>query len=140
MSLLFPNAYRGAAPTGTGTVAVTPIDRALDALDGALAAVGCALRERDAGALQIRIDALQAALGAALPRLLQPLHRDDLKAARPRVVAASARLAAQRDCVARERAGFERGLALLIPSPEPSSVYGTPGQAERPATRGSLYA
>lgn len=146
MSMLSSNAYRSGPPTGAGvgTLAATPIDSLLDTLEVPLAALSNALRQRDAQALERQVDALQAALAAALPRLRQPLHNDplrsaDLHGARPRVAAANARLAAQRECVARESALFERGLALLMPASQPAAVYGTQGQAERPASRG-LYA
>ena len=151
MSALSSNAYRSSLATdaGVGKLAATPIDSVLDMLEAPLAALGSALRQRDAQALERQVDALQAALAAALPRLRQsldndtrhsdPRHSDLLQSARPRVAAAHARLAAQRECVARESALFERGLALLMPAPQPAAVYGTQGQAERPASRG-LYA
>ena len=146
MSKLSSNAYRSSLPTdaGVGKLAATPIDSVLDTLEAPLAALGSALRQRDVQALERQVDALQAALAAALPRLRQslpndPRHSDHLQSARPRVAAANARLAAQRECVARESALFERGLALLMPAPQPAAVYGTQGQAERPASRG-LYA
>ena len=151
MSALSSNAYRSSLATdaGVGKLAATPIDSVLDMLEAPLAALGSALRQRDVQALERQVDALQAALAAALPRLRQSLHNDPrhsdphhsdlLQSARPRVAAAHARLAAQRDCVARESAVFERGLALLMPAPQPAAVYGTQGQAERPASRG-LYA
>jgi len=141
MSMLSSNAYRSDPPTGAGVggLAATPIDSLLDALEAPLAALGSALRQRDAQALERQVGALQAALAVALPRLRQPLQNNHLHSARPRVAAASARLAAQRECVARESAMVERGLALLMPAPQPAAVYGTQGQAERPASRG-LYA
>ena len=161
MSALSSNAYRSSLATdaGVGKLAATPIDSVLDLLEAPLAALGSALRQRDVQALERQVDALQAALAAALPRLRQsldndprhsdprhndprhsdPRHSDLLQSARPRVAAAHARLAAQRECVARESAVFERGLALLMPAPQPAAVYGTQGQAERPASRG-LYA
>ncbi|MEO5771231.1 MAG: hypothetical protein ABIQ29_04110 [Burkholderiaceae bacterium] len=141
MSMLSSNAYRSGPPTGAGVgrLVATPIDSLLDALEAPLAALDSALRQRDAEALERQVGALQAALAAALPRLRQPLRSDDLHGARSRVAAANARLAAQRECVARESAMFERGLALLMPAPQPAAVYGTQGLAERPATRG-LYA
>ena len=151
MSKLSSNAYRSSLATdaGVGKLAATPIDSVLDLLEAPLAALGSALRQRDVQALERQVDALQAALAAALPRLRQSLHNDPrhsdphhsdlLQSARPRVAAAHARLAAQRECVARESALFERGLALLMPAPQPAAVYGTQGQAERPASRG-LYA
>ncbi len=142
MSLLRPDADPSEPPAGAvgNASAATPIDSVLDALEAPLAALGAALSARDVQALERHVAALQAALASALPRLRPPLRGDDLKRARPRVAAAQARLAAQRECVARESAMLDRGLALLMPAPQPAAVYGTQGQAERPATRGVLYA
>ncbi len=140
MSKLSSNAYRSGPPTSAGVnmPAANPIDSLLDALEAPLAALGSALRQRDAQALERQVVAVQAALAAAMPRLRQPLRTDELHSARPRVAAAHAQLGAQRACLARESAMIERGLALLMPAPEPTAVYGTQGQAERPASRG-LY-
>lgn len=140
MSMLPLDASRSAASTGSGKLAAGAIDSVLDTLEGPLSALGIALRQRDAAALEQQVRALQVALSVVLPRLRQPVRTGDLHAARPRLAATKARLAAQRECVAREIAFCERGLALLMPAPQPTAVYGTHGQAERPATTGSLVA
>ncbi len=138
--MLYAHADRSAT-TGTATGPGTGLaDGILDSLEAPLAALGSALGRRDAAALEQQVIALQAALAAALLRLRQTVRTADGHTARPRLTAASARLAAQRECVARECAVFERGLALLLPSPQPAGVYDTQGHAERAATHGSLCA
>lgn len=139
MSMLSPNAYRSGALSGTDGLA-SPIDSVLDLLEAPLAALGSALRQRDAGALEQHLTALQAALAAALPRMQRAIRNGDVHSARPRLVAANARLVAQRECVARENASIERGLGVLLPAAQPVAVYDTHGHSERAASSGCLHA
>lgn len=139
MSKLSSNAYCSGAPAGANGPA-SPLDSVLDLLEAPLAALGSALRQRDAAALEQHVGALQAALAAALPRMQRAMRNGDPHSARPRLVAANARLAAQRECVARESASIERGLGVLLPAVQPVAVYGTHGHSERAASSGCVHA
>ncbi len=94
-----------------------PLDEAIAQIEAQVAALGDALRERDAVALEVTAQTLQRTLAASMRRfdaaaraaggLTLPLQR--------RVAVLNARIAAHREQLARAGAALDRGLALLAP-------------------------
>lgn len=137
MSMLCPSAFgnRRAADTDTA-----PLEPLLDAIEGPLAALGAALRDRDGSALERHAAELKRALAAAIPRLATASPIDIAPALRQRLLEARGSIAAQRDSLARGSAAIERGLGVLIPAALPVAVYGNHGHSERAASSGCVHA
>lgn len=111
-----------------------PLESAIAAIESRLAALGAALRDRDAPATEIHAQELQRALASAIQRFSaaarQPggvSHR-----LRHRLMAASGQVAAQRESLARATAALDRAIEVLMPPPLPPAAYGAHGGLSRP--------
>lgn len=97
--------------------AALPLDEAIAQIEAQVAALGAALRERDAGALEAATQTLQRTLAASMRRLDSaaraagglplPLQR--------RVALLNGQIAAHREQLARTGASLDRALALFAP-------------------------
>lgn len=127
-----------AGPDGSG-----PLDAALSRVEQRLAALGDALRAGDASAVERHAGDLQAALAQAVNSFSQAARAGDLPATlRRRLAAASGRVAAQRETLARATAHLDRAIDVLLPrEPGPSgALYAAHGAAPRPRGGGVVQA
>jgi hypothetical protein len=107
-----------------------------------LAALGAALRNRDAVAIETDALALQSALAAAIHRFAAaarqaggvplPLRR--------RLAALSGQVSAQRETLARANAAQERAMNVLLPPEGPAPAYAADGARARQNTTGVIGA
>jgi hypothetical protein len=114
-----------------------PLDEAIAQIEAHVAALGAALRERDAGALEAATQTLQRTLAASMRRLDSaaraagglplPMQR--------RVALLNGQITAHREQLARAGASLERGLALL--APRDGVTYAAHGGVD-PLTRGPV--
>jgi hypothetical protein len=117
--------------------AALPLDEAIAQIEAHVAALGAALRERDAGALEAATQTLQRTLAASMRRLDSaaraagglplPMQR--------RVALLNGQIAAHREQLARAGASLERGLALL--APRDGATYAAQGGID-PLARGPV--
>jgi hypothetical protein len=114
----------------------------LEAVERQLAALGCALRDGDAAAIERGASALQRALAAAVFGFGQALHQPDgvPRALRQRLAVAGGHVAALRESLARATASLDRAINVLIPEALTAPLYDTAGHSERTASSGSLRA
>jgi hypothetical protein len=120
----------------------TLLDEAVAQIEAQVAALGAALRERDAGALETATQTLQRTLAASIQRFASaarsaggvplPLRR--------RIAVINGQVVAQREQLARASAALERALGVLAAGAAPQSTYGQGGQAERAGTSGFISA
>ncbi|MDB6000711.1 MAG: hypothetical protein JWP52_2410 [Rhizobacter sp.] len=125
-------------PPRTAVAVNAPLEQDLLAVELRLAALGEALRCRDAEAIDTHATELHRALaravhgfalaarGGAVPLLL-----------RQRLAAASGQMAAQRESLARATAALDRAIDVLMP---PDGVYSARGGSDRNLLGGSVIA
>ena len=118
------------------------LEASIEAVESHLGALGTALRDRDAAAIDSHAAALHRTLAAAVHRFSHASrHAGGVpQALRQRLALASGQVAAQRESLARATAALDRAIDVLMPAPQPASVYGTGGHSERAATSGCLHA
>lgn len=118
------------------------LEASLRTIEALLAALGAALRERDAAVIDIQASALQRALASAVHRFNQAARQPEgvPPALRQRLAAAGAQIAAQRESLARATAAIDRAIDVLMPTAPASSLYGQAGHSQRAATGGCLQA
>ncbi len=118
------------------------LEAALDSVERSLGALGTALRERNAAAVEHHASELHRALAAAIQRLGQASRQPSgvPHALRLRMAAVGGQVASQRENVARASAAIERGIEVLMPTAAPVAIYGQGGHSERSATSGCLHA
>jgi ABC-type transporter Mla subunit MlaD len=135
MRALYPDTLAQAKPPER-------LEAALAAVEERLAALGNALRDCDAAAVDSHATALQRALTGAIHHFTHAARQPNgvPQALRQRLALASAHVAAQRDSLARASAALERAVVVLMPAPLPAAVYGQGGHSERAATSGCLHA
>lgn len=98
-----------------------------------------ALRGEDPDALESAATGLHRALAAAVEHFrFAARHGGIPQSLRLRLASASARVAAQREALARATASLDRAIEVLLPSSAPT--YGADGAAARPTHRGSMLA
>lgn len=91
------------------------LEAALGEVERCLAALGSALRDCDASAVDARASELQRALGLAVQRFAQAAQRGGVPAAlRRRLAVTSGRVAAQRESLARATAALDRAIDTLL--------------------------
>jgi hypothetical protein len=118
------------------------LEASVDAIEWHLDALGAALRDGDARAIESQAAELHRTLAAAIHRFSdaarlqggvpQPLRR--------RLARASGLVAAQRESLARATAALDRAIDVLMPTALPRATYGQAGQADRTASSGCLHA
>ncbi len=124
------------------TVSATPLEEAVATIEARLAALGTALRDRDALAIEAEAQALQRAFTSAMHRFTAaarsasgvplPLRR--------RLAVARGQVAAQRETLARANAAVERAMNVLLPADWPAPAYAADGARARQNTTGTLGA
>jgi hypothetical protein len=94
------------------------LEAALVLVEQRLAALGDALRDRDARAIDAQASELQRALAAAVHRFGQAARRGGVPPAlRRRLALTSGQVAAQRESLARATAALDRAIDALLPEP-----------------------
>ena len=123
------------------TPVVTPeLEDSLSAVEARLAALGTALRARDAAAIDTEATELQRALARAVDRFALAARHGTLPAAlRQRLVTASGRVAAERESLARATAALDRAIDVLMPR-DAVTLYSAQGNAERGPRGGVIQA
>ena len=115
-----------AAPAGT-----PELEAALAAVEGRLAALADALRDRDPVAIERGAGELHRALELAVHRFGQAARRGPIPLPlRTRLASASALVAAQRESLARATAALDRAIDVLMPR-DAAAVYDAGGATAR---------
>jgi hypothetical protein len=128
--------------TQRADAASATLEHAIAAIEMRLEALGAALRERDAAAIETSALALQRALASAVHRFNHSA-RSLIGVApqlRHRLAAVSAQVAAQRESLVRATAAIERAVDVLMPSADVPSPYAATGGNARSPRTGSLTA
>lgn len=112
------------------------------AIEQQLQALGAALRDGDAPAIEDHSRELQRSLAAAVQRFTRMAGQPGgiPPALRQRLIAAGGLVAAQRENLARATAALDRAIDVLMPAPAPAQVYSGAGVPDRAATSGHLEA
>lgn len=107
-----------------------------------LAALGTALRERDALAIESSAQALQRAFSSAIARFTAASrHADGVPLPlRRRLAVARGQVAAQRETLARANAALDRAMNVLLPPDWPAPAYAADGARARQSTTGAIGA
>lgn len=117
------------------------LEPSLAAVEQRLAALGEALRERDAAAIELHAAELHRALAQAVQRFAHAARSGGVPPVlRTRLARAGGQVAAQRESLARATAALDRAIDVLMPgaSSASASLYAATGAAER--ARGSGFA
>ncbi|HET9978284.1 MAG TPA: hypothetical protein VFQ20_12660 [Burkholderiaceae bacterium] len=117
------------------------LDGLITTIEERLHALGAALRDRDAGAIEREAAELHRALSVAIHRFAHAARTPEgvAPALRLRLARASGLVAAQRESLARATAALDRAIDVLMPGALPA-VYGRAGQADRAAASTQLSA
>lgn len=110
-----------------------PLEGAIAAIEERLAALGVALRDRDAQAIEAQAQELHRALASAIHRFTQAARQPGgvSPQLRRRLMAASGQVAAQRESLARATAALDRAIDVLMPAPMPAAAYAPHGGLAR---------
>jgi hypothetical protein len=131
-----PPAAGGAHPAGAAAVVdpTTSLEPLLAQVEQRLAALGEALRQHNAEAIESEAAGLHRALAEAVHRFAVAARRGGVAPElRQRLAQASAQVAAQRESLARATAALDRAIDVLMPGHSPGgSTYSAAGGAERP--------
>jgi len=126
--------------SGAAGATESPLEAALSAVEMRLAALGEALRARDAAGIDVHARELQRSLASAVERFTRAARSGTVPAnLRLRLAQASGQVAAQREALARATAALDIAIDVLLPR-EGSSLYSTQGGAARAARTGTLQA
>ena len=116
------------------------LEQKLEAVEGRLAALGDALRERDSAGIETHSAELHRALAQAIEHFTRAARSGAVPPAlRMRLASASGQVAAQRESLARATAALDRAIDVLLPR-DGITVYSTQGNAERAGLGGSIQA
>lgn len=116
------------------------LERPMVALEERIAALGEALRQRDADRIESEAAALHRALAGAVDQFGRAKRQGPIPAPlRHRLMKAGAQVAAQREVLARATASLDRAIDVLLPAPAPG-VYSAAGASERPGHTGQTSA
>ncbi len=127
-------------PIATGNAG--PLEEAVATIEARLAALGSALRERDALAIEAEAQALQRAFSLAIHRFTAAARQDDgvPLPLRRRLAIARSQVAAQRETLARANAALDRAMNVLLPPDWPAPAYAADGARPRMNTTGAIGA
>jgi hypothetical protein len=122
-------------------VRVDPVlEDTLDAVESRLAALGEALRARDAVAIDVHATELHRALARAVERFSVAARCGEVPPTlRRRLASASGQVAAQRESLARATAALDRAIEVLMPREVPA-LYSSLGTSERAHRSSSVQA
>jgi hypothetical protein len=116
------------------------LEDTLGAVESRLAALGEALRARDAAAIDVHSSALHRALASAVDHFTRATRSEPVPPAlRRRLALASGNVAAQRESLARATAALDRAIDVLMPS-DMATLYSAQGSAERGLRGGVVQA
>lgn len=125
----------GAAPSTP-----PPLEGTLAAVESRLAALGAALRARDAAAIDLHAGELHRALAHAVEQFSSAARVGPVPPAlRTRLASASGEVAAQRESLARATAALDRAIDVLMPR-EPGTLYSNWGATDRGLRGGVIRA
>lgn len=119
-----------------------PLEEAVATIEARLAALGSALRERDALAIEAAALALQRAFSSAIHRFTAAArHSEGVPLPlRRRLAIARSQVAAQRETLARANAALDRAMNVLLPPDWPAPAYAADGARARVSTTGAIGA
>lgn len=116
------------------------LDAALVAVDERLAALGEALRERDAAGIEQQANELHRTLTAAVDLFARAAKSGPISPAlRQRLARTGGLVAAQRESLSRATAALDRAMDVLMPR-DAATVYSPQGSAERGLLGGVIQA
>lgn len=117
------------------------LEQSVAQVEGRLLALGEALGEHRAEAVETEAAELQHALATALEQLRRSARDGHLTLPlRQRLALASGRVAAQRESLARASAALDRAIDVLLPAPTPHGGYSAAGLSERQARSAVIQA
>jgi hypothetical protein len=117
------------------------LENSLAAVEQRLAALGEALRERNAQAIDLHATELHRALADAVHRFAHAARSGGVPPTlRRRLANASGQVAAQRESLARATAALDRAIDVLMPAPPAGGVYSAQGGTDRSALGGVIQA
>ncbi|MEP7057882.1 MAG: hypothetical protein ABI809_08940 [Caldimonas sp.] len=120
--------------------ATSPLEDTLASVESRLAALGAALRVRDAVAIDLHAGELRSALAHAVEQFSHAARSGPVPSAlRMRLANASGEVAAQRESLARATAALDRAIDVLLPR-ESGPLYSSWGGAERSLRGGAIQA
>jgi len=132
--MLLSNPSRAVSPDGP------ELEQKLEAVEGRLAALGDALRERDSAGIETHSTELHRALAQAIEHFTRAARSGAVPPAlRMRLASASGQVAAQRESLARATAALDRAIDVLLPR-DGVTVYSGQGNPERAGLGGSIQA
>jgi len=121
-----------AGPSGPLPLASSPeLEDRLSAVETRLAALGNALRSRDAAGIDLHAGELHRALASAVSHFSDAARSGPVSPAlRTRLAQASGQVAAQRESLARATAALDRAIDVLLPR-DAVTLYSAYGSADR---------
>ena len=126
--------------TGTAPSAPPQLEDSLSNVESRLAALGAALRARDAAAIDLHAGELHRALAHAVEQFSSAARSGRVPSAlRTRLASASGQVAAQRESLARATAALDRAIDVLLPR-DTNSVYSSWGAPDRSLRGGVIQA
>ena len=124
------------ALAGIPSNAPSLLEDSLTHVESRLAALGAALRARDANGIDLHAGELQRALAHAVQQFSTAARKGPVPSAlRNRLATASGHVAAQRESLARATAALDRAIDVLLPR-EPGALYSSWGSTDRGGLRG----
>jgi hypothetical protein len=132
--------HLSAPPSASFHSAPPQLEDTLAEVESRLAALGAALRTRDAAAIDLHAGELHGALAKAVEHFASAARIAPVPPAlRTRLASASGEVAAQRESLARATAALDRAIDVLLPR-EPAKLYSAFGGAERSLQTGVVSA
>src|SRR5690349_13915725 len=126
-------------PDATVPAAPLVLEDSLGEVESQLAALGAALRARDALAIDLHAGELHRALAQAVDAFAGAARQGRVPPSlRTRLASAGGQVAAQRESLARATAALDRAIDVLLP--RDAGLYSSLGSAERNARSGVLQA
>ena len=127
----------------TGTTGPVPLSAGLEerlsAVESGLAALGNALRARDAAGIELHASELHKALASAVNHFFDAARNGPVSPLlRERLVQASGEVAAQRESLARATAALDRAMDVLLPH-EGAALYSIYGTADRGMYKSGVF-
>ena len=126
-----------------GTTGPVPLSAGLEdrlsAVESRLAALGNALRSRDAAGIDLHASELHKALASAVNHFSDAARSGPVSPAlRDRLVQAGGLVAAQRESLARATAALDRAMDVLLPR-EGAALYSIYGAADRGMYKSGVF-
>lgn len=113
------------------------LEQPLAALESQLAALGTALHQQDAAAIDEAASRLHLALAAAVDHFGRAARTGGVPAPlRQRLALAGGQVAAQREALARATASLDRAIDVLMPRVSSTPLYAASGSNERHSGQG----